>query len=107
MENLVQTAILNIPVANQLRVGGTQVDLLIGQFEEGCILLWLDAVRAELIEGFVFLLRAGGETRARLQRGGKKAEEQTSDSEPGVQAGPTPTTDTDHRPPTPTTDTDT
>lgn len=74
MENLVQAAILNAPVANQLRVGGAQVDLLIGQFEEGSVLVWADAVGTELIEGSVFLLGAGGEAHMRLQRGGKRAE---------------------------------
>lgn len=74
MEDLVQAAVLNAPVANQLGVGGTQVDLLIGQFEEGSVLVWTDAVGAELIEGCVFLLGASGEAHTRLQRGGKRAE---------------------------------
>lgn len=56
MEDLIQATVLDAPVANQLRVGGAQVDLLIGQFEEGSILVWADAVGAELIKGSVFLL---------------------------------------------------
>lgn len=50
MEDLVQATVLNTPVANQLRVGSAQLNLLIGQFEEGSVLLWVDAVGAELIE---------------------------------------------------------
>lgn len=74
MEDLVQAAILDTPVANQLRVGGAQVDLLIGQLEEGGVLVWTNVVGAELIEGFVFLLGAGGQVHTRLQRRGKTAE---------------------------------
>lgn len=51
MEHLVQAAVLHAPVANQLRVSGAQVDLLIGQFEEGGVLVRTDAVGAELVEG--------------------------------------------------------
>lgn len=74
MEDLVQAAVLDAPVANQLGVSCAQVDLLIGQFEEGGVLVWTDAVGAELIESFVFLLGAGGEARTRLQRGGEREE---------------------------------
>lgn len=56
MENLVEGSILHRPVANQLRVGGPQVDLLIGQFEEGSVLLWTDVVCTELVESSKFLL---------------------------------------------------
>lgn len=70
MEDLVQAAILHTPVANQLRVGGPQVDLLIGQFEEGGVLVGTDAVGPELVEGLVFLPGASGETRTRLGGGG-------------------------------------
>lgn len=50
------------------------MDLFIGQFEEGGILVWTDAVGAELIEGCVFLLGASREAHTRLQRVGKRAE---------------------------------
>lgn len=79
MEDLVQAAVLDIPVANQLRVGSTQVNLLIGQFEESSVVLWKDAIGAELIEGSMFLLGASGKARMRLQRG----EGQSPGSEPG------------------------
>lgn len=68
MENLVEAAIFDSPVANQLRVGGAQVDLLIGQFEEGCVLFWSDTVGPKLIESSVFLLGTRGEMNMRLQR---------------------------------------
>lgn len=60
MEDLVQAAILDTPVANQFRVCSTQVDLFIGQLEEGGILVRADAVGAKLVEGRVFLLGPGG-----------------------------------------------
>lgn len=69
MEGLVQATVLNAPVADQLGVGSAQVDLLIGQLEEGGILIREDAVGAELIEGSVFLLGTGAEVRTWLQRG--------------------------------------
>lgn len=69
MEDLVQATVLDAPVANQLRVGSAQLNLLIGQFEEGGVLVRADAVGAELIECRVFLLGAGGEANTRLQRG--------------------------------------
>lgn len=69
VDDLVDAAVLNIPVANQLRVGGAQVDLLIGQIEEGGGLTRTDAVGPELVEGSVFLLDAGTETGTRLRRG--------------------------------------
>lgn len=74
MEGLVQATVLNAPVADQLGVGSAQVDLLIGQLEEGGILIRADAVGAELIEGSVFLLGTGAEVRTWLQRGGRSAE---------------------------------
>lgn len=74
VEGLVQATVLNAPVADQLGVGSAQVDLLIGQLEEGGILIRADAVGAELIEGSVFLLGTGAEVRTWLQRGGRSAE---------------------------------
>lgn len=59
MKHLVEAAVLHAPVANQLGVCGAQVDLLIGQFEEGGVLVGPDAVGAELVEGAVLLLGAG------------------------------------------------
>lgn len=44
MEDLVQAAVLDAPVANQLGVGGAQVDLLSGQLEEGGVLVRTDVV---------------------------------------------------------------
>lgn len=79
MEDLIQASILNTPVANQLRVGSTQVNLLIGQFEESSVVLWKDGIGAELIECSVFLLGAGGKACMRLQRG----EGQSDGSDPG------------------------
>lgn len=90
MEDLVQAAILDAPVANQLGVGGAQVDLLTGQFEEGGVLVWTDAVGAELKEGSLCLLGASGEVHTRLQRGGNRAEEELPEPEPGFPL--------DHRP---------
>lgn len=71
MEDLIQAAVLHTPVANQLRVGGAQVDLLIGQFDESSKLVWTDAVGAEFIKGSVFLPGAGGEACVRLQIEGR------------------------------------
>lgn len=45
------------------------MDLLIGQLEEGGVLLWADAVRAELVQSSEFLLGACRESHPRLQRG--------------------------------------
>lgn len=67
MEDLIQAAVLHTPVANQLRAGGAQVNLLIGQFDESSKLVWMDAVGAEFIKGSVFLLGASGEVFVRLQ----------------------------------------
>lgn len=86
VEDLVQAPVLNAPVANQLWVGGAQVDFLIGQFEEGSVLVWVDTVGAELVEGFVFLLGASGEVRMRLQRGEKTAERSHSDGKTEAQS---------------------
>lgn len=80
MENLVQTSVLDTPVANQLGVGGSQVDLLVGQLEEGGVLVWTDAVGAELIEGFVFLLGASREAHTRLLGIRKRADEHVTQS---------------------------
>lgn len=66
VEDLIQAAVLHTPVANQLRVGSAQVNLLIGQFDESSKLVWTDAVGAEFIKGSVFLLGAGGEVCVRL-----------------------------------------
>lgn len=93
MEDLVQAAVLDTPVANQLRVGGTQVNLLIGQFEESSVLFWTDTVGAELIEGSVFLLGASGEARTRLQR----REGQSPGSGPGGPPGLQTRLDPEHR----------
>lgn len=48
-------------------MGGAQADLLIGQCEKGRIVVWADAVAAELVEGLVFLLGASGDVGSRLQ----------------------------------------
>lgn len=56
------------------------MDLLSGQFEKSSVLVWADAVGAELVEGFVFLLGPGGEVRTRLQRGEKTAERSHSNT---------------------------
>lgn len=90
MEHLVQAAILHTPVPNQLGVGGAQVDLLIGQFEEGGVLVRTDAVGAELVEGWRFLLGASREARKRLQRGEDRSshsdcEQRTISCSPGQQ----------------------
>lgn len=74
MEDLVEAAVLHGPVANQLRVGGAQVDLLIGQLEEDRVLVWTDAVGSELVEGSLLLLGSGGQSGAGLQRGAKRTE---------------------------------
>lgn len=66
VEHLVQAAVLHTPVSNQLRVGGTQVNLLIGQLKESSVLFWTNAVGPELIKGCVFLLRTRGEVRTGL-----------------------------------------
>lgn len=83
MEHLVQTAILHRPVANQLRVCGAQVDLLIGQFEEGGVLMGVDAVGAKLVEGFMLLLGASVETCTSLQRGGDVSHDPPDNSQVG------------------------
>lgn len=93
MEDLIQASILNTPVANQLRVGSTQVNLLIGQFEESSVVLWKDGIGAELIEGSVFLLGAGGKACMRLQRG----EGQSDGSDPGGLPGIQTRLDLEHR----------
>lgn len=69
MEDFVQAAILDAPVTNQLGVGGTQVNLLIGQFKESGILFWANAVGPKLIKGGVLLLRPRGDVHTRLQTG--------------------------------------
>lgn len=74
MEDLVEATVLNCPVANQLGVGGAQVDLLIGQLEEGRVLVWTDAVGSELVEGSLLLLGSGGQVGTGLQRGAKRTE---------------------------------
>lgn len=56
VENLIESAILHRPVANQLRVSGPQVDLLISQLEEGSILLRTNVVCTELVQCSMFLL---------------------------------------------------
>lgn len=66
MEDPVQATILDAPVANQLRVGSAKVDLLIGQFKKSSILVWTDAVGAELIKGLAFLLGTSREAHTRL-----------------------------------------
>lgn len=69
MEDFVQATILDAPVTNQLGVGGTQVNLLIGQFKESGVLFWVNAVGPKLIKRGVFLLRPRGEVHTRLQTG--------------------------------------
>ncbi len=61
VENLIETPIFNTPVSNELWVGCPQVDLLIGQSEEGSVEMRLDVIGAELIEGCMLLLRSGGD----------------------------------------------
>lgn len=73
MEHFVQAAVLHAPVPNQLRVGGTQVNLLIGQFQESSVLFWTNAVGAKLVERGVLLLRTRGEVPTRLETGGETA----------------------------------
>lgn len=69
------------------------MNLLIGQFEESSVLVWTDAVGAELIEGSVFLLGASGEACTRLQR--RKG--QSPGSEPGGPPGLQTRLDPEHR----------
>lgn len=62
VEDLVQASILHTPVAQELGVSSTQVDLLICQLEEGSVLLWKDSVGTEFIEGPMLLLGPSGNT---------------------------------------------
>lgn len=66
MEHFVQATILNTPITNHLRVGGTQVNLFIGQFKESGVLFWTNAIGPELIKCCIFLLRTRGEVHTRL-----------------------------------------
>lgn len=79
MEDFVQATILDAPVTNQLGVGGTQVNLLIGQFKESGVLFWVNAVGPKLIKRGVFLLRPRGEVHTRLQTGSETSSRSASD----------------------------
>lgn len=85
MEDPVQGAVLNAPVANQLGVRSAKVDLLIGQFKKSSILVWMDAVGAKLIKGLVSLLGTSRKAHTRLQSRRKRAESHRS--EPGCPSG--------------------
>ena len=59
VEDLVEASVLHAPIAHELRVCRAQVDLLVGEAQERRILVWLDAICAELIECPVLLLVCG------------------------------------------------